>query len=97
MYCLRQKVNICGYCSLNSNRVLPKRVKKKKKTTNAKRKRGRKTRIQTYAKIKRVAKKNQIVVAILVGEPLCCKLDSTESFKSFTYWSCEKPQQTTSL
>ena len=25
------KVNICGYCSMNSNRVTPKRVKKKKK------------------------------------------------------------------
>ena len=36
MCCLRQKVNICGYCSLNSNRVLPKRVKKKKKTNKRK-------------------------------------------------------------
>ena len=31
MHCSLQKVNICGYCSLNSNRNTPKRVKKKKK------------------------------------------------------------------
>ena len=32
MHCSLQKVNICGYCSLNSNRNTPKRVKTKKKT-----------------------------------------------------------------
>ena len=31
VHCLRQKVNICGYCSLNSNRNTPRRVKTKKK------------------------------------------------------------------
>ena len=31
VHCSRQKVNICDYCSLNSNRNTPKRVKKKKK------------------------------------------------------------------
>ena len=31
MHGLLQKVNICGYCSLNSNRNTPRRVKKKKK------------------------------------------------------------------
>ena len=31
MHCSLQKVNICGYCSLNSNRNTPKSVKKKKK------------------------------------------------------------------
>ena len=31
MHCSPQKVNICGYCSLNSNRNTSKRVKKKKK------------------------------------------------------------------
>ena len=31
VHCSPQKVNICGYCSLNSNRNTPKRVKKKKK------------------------------------------------------------------
>ena len=31
MHCLLQKVNICDYCSLNSNRNTPKRVRKKKK------------------------------------------------------------------
>ena len=31
MHCSLQKVNICGYCSLNSNRNTPKRVRKKKK------------------------------------------------------------------
>ena len=37
MHCSLQKVNICGYCSLNSNRNTPKRVKtkKKKKEQNA--------------------------------------------------------------
>ena len=34
MHCSRQKVNICGYCSLNSNCNTPKRVKKKKKKRN---------------------------------------------------------------
>ena len=33
VHCSLQKVNICGYCSLNSNRNTPKRVKKKKKRT----------------------------------------------------------------
>ena len=37
MHCLLQKVNICDYYSLNSNRILAKRVeKKKKKNKNAK-------------------------------------------------------------
>ena len=31
VHCSLQKVNICGYCLLNSNRNTPKRVKKKKK------------------------------------------------------------------
>ena len=31
VHCLRQKVNICGYCLLNSNRNTPRRVKTKKK------------------------------------------------------------------
>ena len=31
VYCSLQKVNICGYCSLNSNRNTPKCVKTKKK------------------------------------------------------------------
>ena len=31
VHCSWQKVNIYGYCSLNSNRNTPKRVKKKKK------------------------------------------------------------------
>ena len=31
VHCSRQKVNICGYCSLNSNRNTSQRVKKKKK------------------------------------------------------------------
>ena len=31
MHCSLQKVNICSYCSLNSNRNTPKRVKTKKK------------------------------------------------------------------
>ena len=31
VHCSLQKVNICGYCSLNSNRNTPKRVKTKKK------------------------------------------------------------------
>ena len=35
MHCSPQKVNICGYCSLNSNHNTPKRVKKKKKEHNA--------------------------------------------------------------
>ena len=36
VHCSMQKVNICGYCSLNSNRNTPKRVKtKKKKEQNA--------------------------------------------------------------
>ena len=51
MHCLRQKSQhlqllFIEQC-MNSNRVLPKRVEKKKKK-NAKRKRGRKTWIQTY-------------------------------------------------
>ena len=37
MHCSLQKVNICGYCSLNSNRNTPKRVKKKKKKKKKKR------------------------------------------------------------
>ena len=32
MYCSLQKVNICCYCLLNSNRNTPKRVKKKKRS-----------------------------------------------------------------
>ena len=35
MHCSLQKVNICGYCSLNSNRNTPKRVKTQKKEKNA--------------------------------------------------------------
>ena len=31
VHCSLQKVNICGYCSLNSNCSTPKREKKKKK------------------------------------------------------------------
>ena len=31
VHCSLQKVNICGYCSLNSNRSTPKRMKTKKK------------------------------------------------------------------
>ena len=31
VHCSPQKVNICGYCSLNSNRNTPKRVEKKKR------------------------------------------------------------------
>ena len=34
VHCSLQKVNICGYCSLNSNRNTPRRVKKKKKKKN---------------------------------------------------------------
>ena len=33
VHCSLQKVNICSYCSLNSNRNTPRRVKKKKKNT----------------------------------------------------------------
>ena len=40
VHCSPQKVNICGYCSLNSNRNTPKRVKKKKK-----KKKGNKTQL----------------------------------------------------
>ena len=43
MHCLRQKVNIYGYCSLNSNHNTPKRVKTKKK----KKKKSNKTQLQT--------------------------------------------------
>ena len=53
MHCLRQKSQHLRLLFIeqymNGNRVLPKRVKKKKKK-NAKRKRGRKTWIQTYTK-----------------------------------------------
>ena len=38
IHCSRQKVNICGYCSLNSNRNTPKRVKTKKKKKKEKNK-----------------------------------------------------------
>ena len=34
VHCSPQKVNICSYCSLNSNRNTPKRVKTKKKKKN---------------------------------------------------------------
>ena len=37
MHCSRQKDNICGYCSLNSNRNTPKRVKTKTKKKKKKR------------------------------------------------------------
>ena len=46
VHCSLQKVNICGYCSLNSNRNTPKRVKtlkKKKKKNKKKQKRSLKT------------------------------------------------------
>ena len=39
IHCSLQKVNICGYCSMNSNRNTPKRVRKKKK------KKGNKTQL----------------------------------------------------
>ena len=52
VHCSLQKVNICGYCSLNSNRNTPKRVKtqkkKKKKEQNAAWK--RRLGIQTHTK-----------------------------------------------
>ena len=44
VHCLRQKVNICGYCSLNSNRNTPRRVKTKKKK---KKKKGTKRSLKT--------------------------------------------------
>ena len=50
MYCLRQKVNFCGYCSLNSNRVLQNAWKKKK--NKRKTQTWEETWIQTYAKTK---------------------------------------------
>ena len=34
VHCSLQKVNICSYCSLNSNRNTPRRVKTKKKKRN---------------------------------------------------------------
>ena len=52
VHCSLQKVNICDYCSLNSNRNTPKRVKtkktKKKKEQNAAWK--RRLGIQTHTK-----------------------------------------------
>ena len=52
VHCSLQKVNICVYCSLNSNRNTPKRVKtkkKKKKEQNAAWK--RRLGIQTHTKV----------------------------------------------
>ena len=43
MHCSLQKVNICGYCSLNNNRNTPKRVRKKKE----KEKKGTKRSLET--------------------------------------------------
>ena len=43
VYCSLQKVNICGYCSLNSNRNTPKRVKTKKKKKKKRTKRSLET------------------------------------------------------
>ena len=34
-HCLDEKVNICRYCSMNSSRIPPKRVRTKKKELNA--------------------------------------------------------------
>ena len=46
MHCLLKKVNICGYCSLNSSRIPPKtREKKKKKKTKNKKTKGMKTQL----------------------------------------------------
>ena len=51
MHCSRQKVNICGYCSLNSNRNTPKRVKTKTKKQKKKKQNAawkRRLGIQTH-------------------------------------------------
>ena len=45
IYCSLQKVNICGYCLLNSNCNTPKRVKKKKKKKKKGTKRSWKCRL----------------------------------------------------
>ena len=37
VHCSKWKVNICSYCSMNSNHIAPKRVKKKKKKKRGKR------------------------------------------------------------
>ena len=50
IYCLRQKVNICSYCSLNSNRNTPKRVKKKKKKKEQNSAWKRRLGIQTHTR-----------------------------------------------
>ena len=53
VHCLRQKVNICGYCSLNSNCNTPRRVKTKKKRKRKKEQNAawkRRLGIQTHAK-----------------------------------------------
>ena len=52
MHCSLQKVNICGYCSLNSNRNTLKRVKKKKKEKKEEQNAAWKRRlgIQTHTK-----------------------------------------------
>ena len=39
MHCSLKKVNICGYCSLNSSRIPPKTREKKKKKKRKKKKR----------------------------------------------------------
>ena len=61
MHCSPQKVNICGYCSLNSNHNTPKRVKKKKKEHNAtwKRRLGIQTHTYNHGLLVEEKRKNQ--------------------------------------
>ena len=56
IHCSLWKVNICGYCSMNSNRITPKRVKKKqnkKKKKNKKKKQKNKNAASKTQRSKR--------------------------------------------